>query len=65
MSFASYRANRLMGFPAESLRRFYSDPEWFETIFRAEQRCNDTESGFDVLCDRLECQRERKCARCK
>ena len=27
----------------------------------AQRPCNDTKSGFYILCDRLECQRDRKC----
>jgi hypothetical protein len=61
--FASYRANRLMGFVPEALRRFYADAEALEAMYRAEQRCNSTESGFDLMCDRYECQREKCCAK--
>lgn len=27
------------------------------------QMCNNTDSGFSILCDRLECQRDRRCYR--
>jgi hypothetical protein len=61
--FASYKANRLMGIVPEALRRFYRDAEALEAMYRAEQRCNDTPSGFDLMCDRYDCQRDMQCSK--
>jgi hypothetical protein len=61
--YASYRDNRLMGIKPEALRRFYTDAEALEAMYQAEQRCNSIESGFDLMCDRYECQRDMCCAK--